>query len=266
MQYAANKFLQGAQRKKNKDGGDRRFSELLVLLTRLRQLAVLPYLIKTMLQDDDDGSDSDDADMDDGFNPLNDPINKKNPVFDELFHSSKIKAVLEELKRLRRLATEQGSPMDKVIVTSQWTSFLDILATHLEEEGYSFGHLDGRVDSKDRLPIMENFNKRKKPEILLLSITAGGAGSNLTGANHVFFMEPHWNPQIERQCQDRVHRFGQTKPVFIKRFLCEQTLEQRILGIQADKLDMADGLLNGAKKTGGTGLTVQDLKRIFDIE
>jgi len=173
--------------------------------------------------------------------------------------------VLNELRRLRHEATERGSPMDKVILTSQWTSFLDILARHLKNEGYTYEHLDGRIDGAERLHIMDNFNKRKQPQILLLSITAGGVGLNLTGANHMIFMEPHWNPQIERQCQDRIHRFGQTKPVFIKRFLCERTLEQRILGIQANKLEMADGLLNGAKKTGGSGLTIQDLKRIFDI-
>lgn len=108
--------------------------------------------------------------------------------------------------------------MDKVIIVSSWTSFLDIMAQHLTKRGYSNISLDGRLDVSERSEIMRKFNENpQKPQIMLLSINAGGVGLNLTGANHVFFIEPQWNPQIERQAQDRVHRYGQTKPVFIKR-------------------------------------------------
>jgi transcription termination factor 2 len=107
--------------------------------------------------------------------------------------------------------------MDKVIIVSQWTSFLDIFGHHLRAKGFTYEALDGRMKLEERTSVMTKFNEKAKPQILLLSIAAGGVGLNLTGANHVYFMEPHWNPQIERQAQDRVHRFGQKKPVFIKR-------------------------------------------------
>lgn len=108
--------------------------------------------------------------------------------------------------------------MDKVIIVSQWTSFLDILAQHLRKKGFSYDSLDGRLKVQERTEVMNKFNGNpKRPQVLLLSITAGGVGLNLTGANHVYFIEPQWNLQIERQAQDRVHRFGQTKPVYIKR-------------------------------------------------
>jgi len=78
-------------------------------------------------------------------------------------------------------------------------------------------------------------------------------------------MEPHWNPQNELQAQDRVHRFGQTKPVVVRRFIVNDTIESRILLIQNDKLNLADGVLNSAKTGKGMGLGLADLKILFDV-
>jgi len=127
--------------------------------------------------------------------------------------------ILASLKELKDDAEANGSPMEKVIIVSSWTAFLDILAQHLRKRGYSYVSLDGRIEASDRTEIMNKFNENsKRPQIMLLSITAGGVGLNLTGANHVYFIEPQWNPQIERQAQDRVHRYGQKKPVYVKRY------------------------------------------------
>jgi len=128
--------------------------------------------------------------------------------------------VLNDLKVLRNEAASKGVPMDKVIIVSQWTTLLEIIGNHLNRKGFTFASITGADSVDDRSATMGKFNADpKKPQILLLSMAAGGVGLNLVGANHVYFLEPHWNPQMERQAQDRVHRFGQTKPVFIKRLV-----------------------------------------------
>lgn len=126
---------------------------------------------------------------------------------------------MRELKKLKEEAEVEERPMDKVIIVSQWTTFLDIFYQHLVKRGYHCVSLDGRMNIVEREDTMRSFNENpRKPNVMLLSITAGGVGLNLVGANHVFFMEPNWNPQTELQAMDRVHRYGQKKPVFIKRY------------------------------------------------
>ncbi len=122
------------------------------------------------------------------------------------------------MDQLRANAAASGEPMDKVIIVSSWTSTLDIIYEHLRNKDYSCVFITGRDDMNLRMDNMDRFNKNKwRPQVLLLSLMAGGVGLNLIGANHVFFVEPHWNPQHELQAQDRVHRFGQMKNVHIRR-------------------------------------------------
>merc|ERR1711909_130597 len=83
---------------------------------------------------------------------------------------------------------------------------------------------------KLRGDIVEDFNKNPRgAQVMLLSLQAGGVGLNLVGANHLFLLDMHWNPQLERQACDRIYRVGQTKDVIIHKFLCEDTIERRIL-------------------------------------
>lgn len=108
--------------------------------------------------------------------------------------------------------------MDKVVIISSWTSTLDILYQHLRKRRFSSIFITGRENTQDRADNMKKFNNYPdKYHICLLSLMAGGVGLNLVGGNHVFFLEPHWNPQMELQAQDRCHRFGQTKNVVIRR-------------------------------------------------
>ena len=101
---------------------------------------------------------------------------------------------------------------------------------------------------------------------MLLSLAAGGVGLNLTGANHLFLLDMHWNPQLEAQACDRIYRVGQTKEVVIHRFLCEETIETRILHLQQKKLELADSVLTGAKRSGANKLSFDDLKMLFNVE
>lgn len=105
---------------------------------------------------------------------------------------------------------------DKIVIVSQWTGVLEILGTHLEKEGIKFVFLTGKVLVKDRHSLVNNFNNpNTETRIMLLSLTAGGVGLNLVGANHLMLMDLHWNPQLESQAQDRIYRVGQKKPVNI---------------------------------------------------
>lgn len=185
-------------------------------------------------------------------------LQRSNPVFNLKRPSSKMTRVLETI---RERILKSG---DKAIIVSQWTSVLDILRTHLENDGVSTLSLNGTIPVKLRQNIVSEFNDpRSSKRILLLSLTAGGVGLNLIGANHLLLIDLHWNPQLEAQAQDRIYRVGQKKDVTIYKFMCKDTVEERIKRLQDVKLDLANGVLTGSK--GGSKLTIDDLRSLFDV-
>lgn len=184
-------------------------------------------------------------------------LQRNNPVFDLKRPSSKMIKVLNVLDN----CLKNGN--DKAIVVSQWTSVLNILKTHMEERGINTLSLDGSVQVSKRQEIVQQFNKdNHSSRVLLLSLTAGGVGLNLIGANHLFLIDLHWNPQLEAQAQDRIYRVGQKKNVLIYKFMCKDTVEERIKALQDKKLSIADGVLTGVKSSGSK-LTMDDLKGLF---
>merc|ERR1712098_923420 len=126
--------------------------------------------------------------------------------------------------------------------------------------------IHGQVNVKLRGDIVTDFNRvGMGPQVMLLSLGAGGVGLNLVGANHLFLLDMHWNPQQEAQACDRIYRVGQTKEVTIHRFVVEGSVEERILQLQEKKLDLANGVLTGAKRTGANKLSFDDLKMLFQV-
>jgi transcription termination factor 2 len=99
---------------------------------------------------------------------------------------------------------------------------------------------------------------------MLLSLAAGGVGLNLIGGNHLFLTDMHWNPQLEAQACDRVYRVGQLKDVHVHRFVTVGTVEERITELQKRKLELASGILTGAQNVAAKGLTLEDLKMLFN--
>lgn len=187
-------------------------------------------------------------------------LQRSNPVFNIKRPSSKIKKVLNILK------TRVLNKNDKAIVVSQWTSVLNILKTHLEEEGCITLSLNGTIPVKNRQEIVTEFNNlNNNKRILLLSLTAGGVGLNLVGANHLLTIDLHWNPQLEAQAQDRIYRVGQKKNVVIYKFMCKDTVEERIKALQDHKMSIADGVLTGARSAEGSKLTMEDLRGLFGM-
>jgi transcription termination factor 2 len=131
-------------------------------------------------------------------------LDLKNPVFAESLESSKINTVVTELRALK----EKSGVMEKAVVVSQWTSMLAIVRGHIEKKvGMKCTEISGKVPVKDRGDIVDAFNKEGSgPQVMLLSLGAGGVGLNLVGANHLFMLDLHWNPQLESQACDRVYR------------------------------------------------------------
>ena len=130
----------------------------------------------------------------------------------------------------------------KILVFSQFTSFLAIVRSRLDAAGITYEYLDGRT--RDREERVENFQNNPKVPVFLISLKAGGLGLNLTAAEYVYLLDPWWNPAVEAQAIDRSHRIGQTKTVFAYRLICRDTVEQKILDLQQKKRDLADAILS----------------------
>uniref|UniRef100_A0A8C3I8I9 Transcription termination factor 2 n=1 Tax=Chrysemys picta bellii TaxID=8478 RepID=A0A8C3I8I9_CHRPI len=181
-------------------------------------------------------------------------------LFDITRESTKLSHLLAELKTI-----QSHSKSQKSVIVSQWTSMLKIVAVHLERQGLKYATVDGSVNPKQRMDLVEEFNNNPKgPRVMLISLLAGGVGLNLIGGNHLFLLDMHWNPALEDQACDRIYRVGQKNDVVIHRFVCEETVEEKISQLQTKKKDLAQQVLSG---TGDsiTKLTLADLKILFGI-
>ncbi|EFN78730.1 Transcription termination factor 2 [Harpegnathos saltator] len=278
-----------AQKKLLAMHADVKTHEILVLLLRLRQVCCHPALIQAMLDQEDmqmsgimntenmnskllsqmsnislneDNYENSKEDEEIGIDRriVQNVLTTENRVFNDDRVSSKMRTVLDMVKKI--LQTN-----DKLIIVSQWATLLNVIASHLEfVEGATFAKFTGNVAIKDRPAIIDSFNKSNSdPRILLLSLTAGGVGLNLVGANHLLLFDIHWNPQLESQAQDRIYRFGQKKDVYIYKFICSNTIEERIKGLQEQKLAIAQNVLSGDRSKEITKLTFNDLKSLFAL-
>jgi SNF2 family DNA or RNA helicase len=140
-------------------------------------------------------------------------------------------------------------------VFSQWTSLLDRVEPALQAAGLGYLRLDG--STRDRAGVVAKFQSDDGPPVLLISLKAGGTGLNLTAADHVFLLDPWWNPAVEDQAKDRAHRIGQERPVMVYRMVAKDTVEERILALQDKKRALVEVALGEASAAGA--LTRQDL-------
>eukprot|EP00029_Vermamoeba_vermiformis_P000102 TRINITY_DN1010_c0_g1_i1.p1 TRINITY_DN1010_c0_g1~~TRINITY_DN1010_c0_g1_i1.p1 ORF type:complete len:969 (+),score=222.02 TRINITY_DN1010_c0_g1_i1:132-3038(+) len=174
--------------------------------------------------------------------------------------SAKIEALTSQLKELYYGANAQ--PSDKCIIFSQWTSMLDMLEEPLAQLGLKFCRLDGAMAQHQREQAVKDFNSKPEIQLFLISMKAGGLGLNLVSANRVFLLDPWWNPSTEEQAIDRVHRIGQTKTVYVTRFVVKDTIEERILELQEKKKMLSQGAL-GMKKNELRQIRIDELKLLF---
>jgi SNF2 family DNA or RNA helicase len=206
-----------------------------------------------------------------------------NEVVQRLGGGGSVIAALEALLRLRQAAThpalvpgqqaDRSSKLDllvdalgnvvaedhKALVFSQWTSLLDLVEPHLRSAEIDFLRLDG--STRDRGAVVRGFQDDAGPPVLLISLKAGGTGLNLTAADHIFMLDPWWNPAVEDQAADRAHRIGQDRPVMVYRIVATDTVEEKILALQERKRQVADAALGEAD--AAAGITREELLELL---
>ena len=143
----------------------------------------------------------------------------------------------------------------RILVFSQFTSMLELVEAELASERIRYVKLTGQTE--DRATPVERFQRGEVP-VFLISLRAGGFGLNLTRADTVIHYDPWWNPAVESQATDRAHRIGQDKPVFVYRLIAADTVEERILALQARKRELADALFDESGQSLAAGLTPDD--------
>ena len=120
---------------------------------------------------------------------------------------------------------------------------MDIYRNNFDINKHPYSYLDGSMTNIERQNAVTNFQTKEDLPFFLISLKAGGLGLNLTNADYVFLIDPWWNPAIERQAVDRTHRIGQTKSVFIYKFITKDTVEEKIIALQNKKKLLADNII-----------------------
>lgn len=167
--------------------------------------------------------------------------------------SAKLDTLMEQLEEV----IDEGH---KVIVFSQFTSFLSILRRRLDAKSMTYEYLDGRTT--DRQARVTRFQEDETCRLFLVSLKAGGQGLNLTAADYIYILDPWWNPAVEAQAVDRAHRIGQTRPVFAYRLIARDTVEEKILALQDKKRELADSIVRADAGVIGN-LTPEDVELLL---
>jgi len=195
--------------------------EILTALTRLRQLCLHPVLVDSKY---------------------------------EGWDSVKIDALFEQLEPI----VSEGH---KVLVFSQFTSFLSLIRKRLEVDSTPFCYLDG--STRNRKEVIGEFQESRDKQIFLMSLKAGGVGLNLTAADYCIVMDPWWNPAVENQAIARTHRIGQTRHVMVYRLIVKNTIEEKVLKLQEKKKRLFDNVLEEGEAFGSL-ITEDDIKNLFN--
>ncbi|KIX05775.1 uncharacterized protein Z518_03747 [Rhinocladiella mackenziei CBS 650.93] len=189
------------------------------------------------LDDDDDDYVSDDASSQEST----------------LLQSTKIRHLLSILK--------SDSHRHKYIVFSFFTSMLDLIEPFLKNNRIRYVRYDGKMRNDAREASLDSLRTDPSTRVLLCSLRAGSLGLNLTAASRVVILEPFWNPFVEEQAIDRVHRLNQTEDVKVYKLTVKNTVEERILELQEKKRELANATIEGKK--GAMKLTLQDMLKLF---
>lgn len=166
-----------------------------------------------------------------------------------------------KLQKLAQLLQNLKDNGHRALIFTQMTKVLDILEQFLNFHGYLYMRLDGATKIEDRQILTERFNSDPRITVFILSSRSGGLGINLTGADTVIFYDSDWNPAMDKQCQDRCHRIGQTRDVHIYRFVSDHTIESNILKKANQKRHLDNVVIQTGDFTTDyfTKLSVKDL-------
>nr|XP_023873895.1 putative SWI/SNF-related matrix-associated actin-dependent regulator of chromatin subfamily A member 3-like 1 [Quercus suber] len=176
--------------------------------------------------------------------------------------SSKVSTLLKLL-----LESRNQNPAIKSVVFSQFRKMLILLEKPLKDAGFKILRLDGSMNAKRRANVIEEFAipGPDSPTVLLASLKASGTGINLTAASRVYLLEPWWNPAVEDQAMDRVHRIGQKEDVKIVRLIARNSIEERILELQARKQKLAREAFGGRGPKDRREIGYEDLRVLMSL-
>ncbi len=169
--------------------------------------------------------------------------------------SAKLEAFMECLAEAR-------AGGHRVLVFSQFTSMLALIAERLQAEHIPFCYLDG--STKNRLDECARFNQTPSIPLFLISLKAGGTGLNLTGADTVVHFDPWWNPAAEEQATDRAHRIGQKKTVQVIKLIAQDTIEEKVLELQQKKQALIQATVNASDASLLSTLTVAEIASLLN--
>lgn len=167
--------------------------------------------------------------------------------------SAKIEELVAQL-------TEVIAGGHRALVFSQFTRFLGRIRDRLEAEGITLAYLDG--STRDRAETVERF-RSGQATVFLISLKAGGVGLTLTEADYCFVLDPWWNPATEAQAVDRAHRIGQTRTVFVHRYIASGTIEEKVMELKARKAKLFSSVMDDGGAFAG-GLTADDIRTLLE--
>lgn len=181
-------------------------------------------------------------------------------------NSTKSSAKVDALINLL-VAAREKDPTEKSVVFSQFSQMLNCLEGPLADVGFRFVRLDGSMTSKKRQAALTAFRSKDpdSPTIFLLSLKAAGVGLNLVAASRVYMVDPWWNPAVEEQAMDRVHRLGQTRDVTVVRLIVTDTIEDRILELQERKRELATSAFEKRSAEQRRLLRIQDVQLLMRL-
>lgn len=172
--------------------------------------------------------------------------------------SAKIDKTMEILQRI-----QDGTDGEKTIIFSQFTSLLDLLEIPINRKDWGYRRYDGSMRPGDRNSAVMEFTDNPNCKIMLVSLKAGNSGLNLVAASQVIVFDPFWNPYVEDQAVDRAHRIGQMREVRIHRILVQNSVEDRILELQAKKRELVEGALDEKAGKNISRLGTRELGYLF---
>lgn len=211
-------FKSGLLKKVETEGMGKHRLEVLEAILRLRQMCCHPLLVSSLIEE-------------------------TSPT------SAKFDALLQDLETI----IEEGH---KVLVYSQFTSMLHLMAKAAQERQWSYGYLDGQT--KNREEVVTRFQEDPSQLLFFISLKAGGVGLNLTAADYVYLYDPWWNEAVEEQAISRAHRIGRQEGVIAKRLVVIESVEEKIMKLKAAKRLVIDDLLDAEMIP--TQFTVEDLQ------
>jgi len=172
-----------------------------------------------------------------------------------------------KFQRLRELVEEIAARQEKVLVFTQYREITDPLAGYLAGiVGRPGLVLHGETAVRKRQALVNDFQRDGGPPFFVLSLKAGGVGLNLTAAAHVIHFDRWWNPAVENQATDRAFRIGQKRNVFVHKFVCRGTLEEKIHAVIAGKTALADDILGGGAERLMTEMKNEELLKFVALD